>query len=284
MKLKAIILAAAVAQACAANAETSAPTPLRPVNSMFMVDFGSAKMADTYLTPLKYSGFNAAFNYERLQAMKFDPQNWNQQLNIGLEFNNADNPVKNASMQHFSVAASWGMMHRWRLPYNLQAAIGGSSGVNLGAIYNARNSNNPVAAKADWTVNLTGQLLWNVRAGRLPLTLRWQSTFPLTGVFFSPEYDELYYEIYLGNHSGLAHWAHPGNFIRWNNLVSVECPFSNTVIRAGVRANVLSTKVNNIVSRITTVAFSLGIGGNWLSTGINSSLPSPDTKIIYANY
>lgn len=72
---------------------------LRPVNSSYMVDIGSSHLADTYLSPLKYTGWNAAFQYERMQAMKFRPDSWRQQLLIVLEVNSAENPARNADIE-----------------------------------------------------------------------------------------------------------------------------------------------------------------------------------------
>lgn len=54
--------------------------PLRPVMSAYMIEGGGARLVNTYLTPLKYSGWSAAFNYERMQAMKFSPDRWVMQL------------------------------------------------------------------------------------------------------------------------------------------------------------------------------------------------------------
>ena len=45
-----------------------ADSVVRPVLSAYMVEAGSAHVCDTYLTPLHYSGWSAAFSYERMQA------------------------------------------------------------------------------------------------------------------------------------------------------------------------------------------------------------------------
>ena len=76
---------------CAATFRCGAQTAtgeeiIRPVNSSWMLDAGSAHVADTYLSPLKYTGWNVSFEYERLQAMKFSPEAWRQQLQVGVEF------------------------------------------------------------------------------------------------------------------------------------------------------------------------------------------------------
>ena len=265
-----------------ASAEGVAAEAVRPVNSSYMIEAGSSHLADTYLSPLKYTGWNAAFQYERMQAMKFSPQAWRQQLKIGVEANGAENPARNADMYYTSVSASWGMMHLWQLPCGIALAAGGSAGGNLGVVYNSRNGNNPASAKADLTLNATGYATWKTRLWRLPVMLRWQTTMPLTGVFFSPEYDDLYYEISLGNHGGLVHGAWPGNYFRWDNLVTADLDFAATRLRVGFRSRILSSEVNHITTRIFSYAFVLGVTGDWLSLSPRKGVPEETARIIYA--
>ncbi len=268
----------------AAHAEESDVTEtVRPVNSSWTVEAGSSHIGDTYLSPLKYTGWHTALHYERLQAMKFSPEAWRQQLKIGAQYNHAQNPARNASMQYASIGASWGMLHLWRLPYNITLAAGGSAEGNFGAVYNRRNGNNPVSAKADITANLTGWATWSTRIGRMPVLLRWQTTMPLIGAFFSPDYDELYYEIYLGNRHGLVHCAWPGSMFRWDNLVTADLDFATTRLRVGFRSDIFSSEINHITTRIFSYAFVLGVTGDWFSVSARRGVPSEaTTKFIYA--
>lgn len=255
---------------------------VRPVNSSYLFDAGSSHIADTYLSPLKYTGWNVAFQYERLQAMKFSPYSWRQQLLIGVEANGAENPARNADMYYANISASWGMLRVWRLPCRISLAAGGSAGVNIGGIYNSRNGNNPASAKVDINVSATGYATWSTRIGRMPVMLRWLTAIPLTGAFFSPEYDELYYEMSLGNHRGLVHWAWPGNLFRWDNLVTADLDFATTRLRVGFRSRILSSEVNNITTRIFSYAFVIGLTGDWLSVAPRKGLPSATADIVYA--
>lgn len=140
-----------------------------------------------------------------------------------------------------------------------------------------------MAVEAAWTVNLTGYAAWNTRIGRLPLTLRYQPTLPVAGVFFSPDYGELFYEISLGNRSGLVHCAWWGNYFRMENLVTADLHFGATCLRLGLRSNVLSTKVNNIVTRVVTTAAVIGISGEWMSLNPSRGIDSK-ARIISALY
>ena len=259
------------------------PTTLRPVTSSYTYEIGGATLANTYLTPLKYKGWDMALKYERMQAMKFNPEKWVMRLTAGIDLNRTDNPAKNATMWRLVADFSWGMTYRFKLPHNITLAGGGSTSLDLGCVYNARNGNNPVAVEAAWTVNLTGYASWNVKIGRLPVTLRYQPTIPLTGVFFSPDYGELFYEIYLGNHSGLAHCAWWGNYFRMENLVTADMHLGATSLRVGFRNNILSTSINDITTRTITYSAVIGVTTEWIS--LNPSRKADNNaRIISALY
>lgn len=257
----------------------------RPVTAAYTVELGTSHLSDTYLTPLKYKGLSLGLGYERMQAMKFSPEKWVMQLVGRLGVNRAENPAKNATMWDLDLELSWGMMRRWPIDdvAGLQLYGGGATLLDVGALYLARNGNNPVSAKAAWTVGLSGMAVYNFKVSRLPVCLRYQAVLPVTGAFFSPDYGELYYEIYLGNHSGLAHAAWWSNYFRLNNLLTADLRFGATNLRLGYRANILSTKVNNIVSREIIHSFVVGVSGEWISLSRSGAI-SPKAKIISAMY
>ena len=248
-----------------------------------MLEIGSSSVADSYLSPITYRGWSAAFAYERLQAMKFDPDNWVMQLNARIELDRGRNHADNATTWRIDGTFSWGMLRRWHPLQALTIAAGGSTGIDAGCIYNPRNSNNPASAKLAWTVNATAYAAYNLRIGRLPVTLRYQPVLPLAGIFFAPEYDELYYEIYLGNHDGLVHFAWPGNRFAMTNLFTADLHFGATSLRLGYRGYTFSSKANDLVTNIHTHAFVIGLSGEWLSLSRRRSL-SRDARIISALY
>lgn len=275
------IFAAVLLCLCAAAA--GAQTTERPVLSAYTFEAGSSHIAETYLSPLKYSGWDIALGYERLQAMKFSPERWVMQLQGRLDLQRASNPAKNARMWNVALDLRWGMAHRWKLGNGWSVYGGGSTGIDVGAFYNPRNSNNPVAAKAAWTINALGAVAWNIHLGKLPVCARYQAELPLTGIFFSPAYGELYYEIYLGNHKNLVRGAWPGNYFGLNNLLSLDLRFGRTTMRLGYRCNILSTKASHIVTRRVEHAAVVGIVCEWLSLGPKNN-SAHDAKIINALY
>lgn len=283
MKRLLIFLALLISLRCNAQYPSDTIAPLRPVTSAYMLEAGSSSVADSYLSPITYRGWSAAFAYQRMQAMKFDPDNWIMQLNARIEFDRGRNRADNATMWRIDGSVSWGMLHRWSPLPTLTIAAGASTGIDIGCIYNPRNSNNPASAKAAWTVNATACAACNFKIGRLPVTVCYQPTLPVAGIFFSPEYDELYYEIYLGNNDGLVHFAWPGSRFAMTNLITADLHFSATSLRLGYRGYSFSSKANNLVTNIHTHSFVIGITGEWLSLSQRHTL-SRDARIISALY
>ncbi len=260
-----------------------AEKPLRPVFAAYTVEAGTSRLADTYLTPLKYNGWHTALGYNRYQAMRFDPSRWTMRLHANISLDRTNNPARNATMWSMLISADWGMMHKWRPSPGLTLALGGSTGIEGGVIYNNRNGNNPASAKGAWTIGLTGYAALNLRLWRLPVTLMYHPVLPVTGILFAPEYGELYYEIYLGDRSGLVHGAWWGNRFRLDNLLTADLHFGATALRIGYSGRILTSKVNHIVTRHFTHALTIGISGEWLSINPRKGLPEK-AGIINAIY
>lgn len=254
----------------------------RPVYSAYTLEAGSSHVAETYLSPLHYDGWTVALGYERAQAMKFNPGRWHMELGgrLGLD-RTLNRPARNVEEWRLNLELEWGMMHKWQMPECLSLFAGGFTRLDAGVFYLARNSNNPAAAKASWTLGPRVGAIWNRRFGRLPVMLRYSADLPVAGIFFSPVYGELYYEIYLGNHSGLVRGAWPGNFFRLDNELTADLRFGATGIRLGYRACVFSSKASHIVTRTVSHTFIFGITGEWMSVNRNK-MPEATAKIISA--
>lgn len=281
MKALTRILALALAMAAALAAAAQDARPLRPVYSAYQLAIGSALEADTYLSPLRYRGAGLGLDYQRSQAMKFDPERWVMQLSIGASASLTRNLVKNSSMPSAGVRGSWAMMRRWRLPASVTLGIGPATSLSLGASYLQRNSNNPVSARASWTVDAAAFASWRRTLGRMPLMLRYQADLSLLGAFFAPHYGQLYYQIYLGDRRGLARCAWPGNFFSLGTLLTADLTFGATTLRLGYRCRILSTKASGIVTRSVGHELVVGICAEWISLR-PGKLPPSNAKTISA--
>ena len=283
-KLLAIFLLVILSYGITHGQETSEKeTVIRPVYSEYTLHAGSANHADTYLSPIKYSGWTIGFGYQRRQALKFNPMDWVSQLSFDIDIDRTLNTSKNAIMWYAGLDFSYAMLHRWQLSDGFSVGIGPSLALNAGCLYLDRNGNNPASAKAAITLNADGYATWKGKILNHPLTLRYQASIPVTGTFFSPDYGQLYYEIYLGNHDGLCQWAWPGNYFRLRHLLTANLRLGSTYLLIGYRGDIFSSKANNLVTRTITHSAVIGISGEWLSFNYAKKI-SAITKTISATY
>ena len=276
------IILSLIAALTASASDESAAT-VRPVHAAYMLEVGGARLADTYLSPIPYSGVHFGFTYQRYQAMNFSPDRWTMSLTVGVSLDKTRNHARNASMWDAALSADWGMMRRYAVTPWLTLAPGASTAVTGGATYTPSNSNNPVSAKASWTINFTGLASARFHIKRLPVMVTYRPTLPVAGVFFSPDYGELYYEIYLGNSSGLAHAAWWGNYFLLDNLLTAELELGSTFLSVGYRGSIFSTRINHLTTNIFTHSFVIGISGEWLSLNPRRELPAR-SRVIHALY
>ena len=257
---------------------------VRPVASMSTVEVGHASLLDTYLTPITYTGVNLRLGHQSMRAMKFSPERWVSRLEAGIDYDNVQNMVGNNTMHSLMVEGRWAMMRRYRDVFTtgLQLMAGGMAQLRGGAIYDPANSNNVVAVKIHPSVGLAGAAVYGTRIGSKPLTLSCHVSLPVIGAFFSPDYDESYYEIYLGNRSGLVHAGWWGNRFDMDTQIAADIHLGETVLRLGYRNRIERSWVSNINTRITTHALVLGIGGEFL--GIGRKGLSSNARIISSIY
>ena len=279
------IIAALAAIYTSAQTDTTKMEIVRPVVSAYTLETGSSHITDTYLSPLKYTGLSAAIGYERCQAMKFCPEKWVMQLRLTAGMDYTDNPAKNVNIMGFGLSSTWGMIRKFRNVWQegLHIYAGGSTSLNLGALYSTRNGNNPVSAKASWTVNATAMATFALKIKSLPITLRYQPTIPICGIFFSPEYDQLYYEIYKGNTSRIVNFAQPFSYFYMDNLLTADLRLGGTTLRLGYHGTILSTEVHHIVCNMSSHNFLIGIANEWVTLSPHKKI-SDSAKVISSIY
>ena len=259
---------------------------LRPSISSFTAEVGGASILDTYLTPIRYHGVNTRLAYEGLRAMKFSPDRWIMQGVTAVEYANVQNPAGNHTMHSLMIDAKWGMMHRWNdvSTPRLTQHLGGSPQLRGGVIYNAYNSNNPVSAKIRLSLNLSAMASYHINVGRVPVTLRYQATLPTIGAFFSLDYGEAFYELYVGNTQGIVNVGWWGNRFDMENLLTADLHLGNSVLRLGYRNLIETSWVHNLNTQIFTHGFVIGLSGEWLQLGARQKKLSPAARIVSALY
>ena len=230
--------------------------------SMFTVDAGYASIHDTYLTPVTYEGLDLGMAYEAMRSMKSTGGKWLWQLQVGADFNYVENHVGNNDLDKLMGDITFDMQRQWKevIAHRVDLSVGPMTQLRAGMVYDEVNSNNPVTVRAHWGVGLTGMAKWNTRVWRTPVTLRYQAQLPALGVFFAPEYDESYYEIYLGNHRNLGHLGWWGNRLDMTNYVGADLHLGKTTLRIGYRSRLEHWSVSGLKVHDVTHSLVLGIG------------------------
>jgi len=252
--------------------------PLRPTLSMFTVGVGHASTYDSYVSPLNHGGLGLSMGYEAMRATRFNPQHWLWQLAVGAEYDYTGNPAGNRHLHLLAGNFTFDMQHRWRDVgmQRLDLAVGPMMQLRGGVIYNPANSNNVVSVLARGSVGVTGMATYNTRCWRLPVTLRYQLQLPVLGVFFSPEYDESYYEIYLGNTRNLAHVGWWGNRLDMNHYLGADVHLGSTIVRVGYQCQFERSHVSNLHVHNVTHSLVVGIGGEFIGLGRKPRLADRD--------
>ena len=231
----------------------------RPVTSLYSIELGRTNVRASYLSPLTYSGTQTSLFGAWSKAMPFNPQAAIMNFEADANFCNLLNPAQTARMVGLTGDFYWTLEWRKQLPYDFQITAGG--GVNLmgGAYYLLRNSNNPVEAMANISLLASASMSKHFKIGKLPILVSDRVKLPSLGVFFCPGYGETYYEIYLGNHKGLAHAGWWGNNFRIDNFLSVTLDFGRTAMTLGYHLNVNTQWANNLNTKIITNSFVIGV-------------------------
>ena len=251
----------------------------RPITQIYMAEIGGASNLDTYLSPLRYRGYGMALAGQWSKALPWMDNRWLMRFDSRIGFSSALNPARNARMLGLDMSVVWGPAFTWRLPMKLRLTAGAAVGMSAGVLYLPRNSNNPASVKADVGLALTVSGAYPFRIGRLNILATDEVRLPTFSVFFSPDYGEPYYEIYLGNHSGLAHCGWWGNHFGIDNLLAFDLDIGPSALRLGYRYSLRSSWINHINTQIQSHAFVIG----WIPHGIGLRATSPSRKAFVIN-
>lgn len=254
----------------------------RPVTGYYCIEYGSKSLLATYLSPLTYHGKSTALSGSWGKALPFNPRHAVMHFDGSAEFNSLFNPAHTAKMVGLLADFKWGMSWRNVFKNKIQITAGGTIGADGGAYYQLRNGNNPVQAMA--SVSLSARLSASrpFKIGKLDFLLADKVSIPVVSTFFSPDYGETYYEIYLGNHSGLVHAGWWGNNFRLDNLLSVTLDFGKTAAMLGYKFCTDTQWANNLNTKAFTHSLVIGIvpGGIGLKKKRNK-MPSETIYSIY---
>ena len=262
--------------------ESTYTDKIRSVNQSTLIGIGKSYLFDSYLSPLTYDGIAISLIHDRLKGSDFLKGNLLLQNQFRLQTGVTKNPTSSSSEY-------WGSLY-----YNLNGYLpilkknlnnsnfrlygGGGAELALGGIYNIRNSNNPGSLKTHVNLNVSAMAIYNWK----DLTLRWQVSSPLVGIFFSPEYGHSYYEIFtLGNNKGTIHLGSFHNQLSLRNYFNIDIPVNKMTIRTGYMWDYYSSDVNRLVTKISSHQFLIGFAFESLNFGYKRARNSQMVESIY---
>lgn len=241
------------------RAEEDEARQSRPVTGIYGLEYAHKNVLATYLSPLHYSGSDIGVWGQWSKAMPFSPHHAIMHFEGSADFSRMLNPAGTAKMIGLEANFRWGMSWRTSLPADVQVTAGGTIGLEGGAFYLLRNGNNPVEAIANASLAARFSASRPFKIGKLDFLLKDEVTLPSLGIFFSPEYGETYYEIYLGNRKGLVHAGWWGNNFRIDNLLSATIDFGRTAMTVGYRFQAYTQWANQLNTKVITHSFVIGV-------------------------
>ncbi|MBE6276747.1 MAG: DUF3316 domain-containing protein [Bacteroides sp.] len=232
----------------------------RQVMRATLYGIGVTNLLDTYLSPMEYTGPELRILRENMRMTKYMNGKVSRQslfqANVSLTENRA------GTGSEFAFLANWNLAYHYQFPINehLKLMAGPNLDLNGGMIYNFRNSNNPVNAKAYANIGASGMAIYHFYIKEHPFVLRYQLNLPLLGIMFSPEYGQPYYEMSLSHN-----WGKNICFTALHNQPSIrqfltlDFPIKTTNLRVGYICDIQQAKVNHLKSHTWSHAFMVGL-------------------------
>lgn len=237
---------------------------IRSVNQSTLIGIGKAYLDDSYLSPITYDGIAISLIHDRLKESKMFGREALIQNQFRIQTAITKNPTSSSSEYWGSLYYNLNGFYPLCTSENLRLLGGGGPEASLGGIYNVRNSNNPGSLKTYINLNLSVMALYYWRN----ITFRWQLTTPFVGMFFCPEYGHSYYEIFtLGNNNGTIHLGSFHNQLALRNYFTVDLPVKNITIRTGYMWDYYTTDVNELITKLNSHQFVLGLAFESLNFG-----------------
>ena len=242
---------------------------LLSVNEGTIVGVGGYKMRDSYLTPAKnYGGIGFRFMNERMRLTKMSDYKISRQNIVNVDVSSTINDAKNANFLSAFVDYSLGYHYRFLPDPYFKILVGSSVRGMLGVVYSTRNGNNPLTVHADIDLNFSVIAIYEFRIKKHPLAIRYQFETPYAGIFFSPIYDQSYYEIFsLGNTAEVLNFNSFHNKFAARNHLTLDFPVGNMTVRAGYYGLYYSTNIHNIDRYIISHNVLLGFVKEFVAFG-----------------
>lgn len=217
------------------------------VERTYLLGMGKNHVYDSYLSPLDYAGSTLGFTRIGERTMQRGQGRWSQMTYFDLNASQLHNPVGNATTWDGELQFNYGQHYHLMAQPKWNVALGGLLGAHLGGTYNTRNGNNPgqMRMALDLAVSAVAArqfALWKKR-----WTWRTQCDIPVIGTFFTPNYGQSYYEIFILGHANRnIVFSHPFNAPSVRLLSTISIPFGTSSLTLGYKADIRQSTVHHL--------------------------------------
>lgn len=238
---------------------------------------GHTNVLDTYLSPMEYTGPELRILRESMRMTRLMKGHVSAQSLFQAHLSLTENKASTGSEMAFMANWNYAWHYQFPLNENLKLMAGPIVDINGGFVYNLRNSNNPIQAKAYINLGASGMAIWRFKVKEHPFVLRYQANLPLLGLMFSPEYGQPYYEMTLDHN-----WGKNLCFTSLHNqpalrqFITLDFPIRSTNLRVGYICDIQQAKVNHLKNHMWSHTFLIGFVKNfYVLKGKNQvSMPS----------
>lgn len=272
--------AAAASAQDTAPQDTAAAQPVRPVTNVLSLQAGSARVRDTYLTPLLYDGAALGVHYERWRVMRHGRLTNQQQAR--LDFARGQDRHRHSEQWagridyryalHWTVARPAGFTTARPRPGACTLLVGPYAGASLGFDYNLKlaTANNPATLRLAEAVGASALATCYYRIRRQAVPVQLHVQMPLVGSAFVPEYGASYYEtFYLDHTDGDMRFTSLHNRHDLDLRLTTDLPLyglfrrfltrCDYTLRLGVAVHHEAMRQNDILTRYTSVQAVVGL-------------------------
>ena len=226
---------------------TEVSAPLRVTESQWLFGGGWVNVLDTYISDLEYTGGDLAILHRTESLAHWGNDHVTTVGLYTLHGAYVHSPTDDGKEWDCELTASGGWLYNWKPASKWRFAAGGLAELSVGGTYNTRGSNNPAQGRASVQILGSGLAEYKFLVNDKEALARVQIDVPLTGVHFSPEYGQSYYEIFsLGHTSGIIHWTYPGNVPSAKMQASVQLPLLGSRLTLGYLADIRQSKLGGL--------------------------------------
>jgi len=236
------------------------------INEGTLIGIGGYRIKNTYLSPLDYTGTGIRIVNERMKIVSLADYHVSSQQLLDIDFSSVSNPAGTVAAMTGFIDYSFGYHYRFQPAADLKILTGASVKGMFGFVYNTQSANNPIATHVDLDLNASAIGIYTFRIKNFPLTVRFQTDIPLTGILFTPNYGQSYYEIFgLGNTSGTIGFSSLHNKWVMRNFLSVDISVWKFTLRTGYLNNIYATNINDIQTQYISHSLMIGLVREFVS-------------------